>query len=96
MPQNYLNRIKKLWSDLGTGDLIQVSAAMSEEAEAESVIMKLQPQSIAKRRKGIDVSNRERVLAERNLIEQPAGDVKSIAEDMPQPEGKTTAEDGKG
>ncbi len=33
---------KKLWSDLGTGELIQVSAAMSEEAEAESVIMKLQ------------------------------------------------------
>jgi len=33
---------KKLWSDLGTGDLIQVTAAMSEEAEAEGVIMKLQ------------------------------------------------------
>lgn len=33
---------KKLWSELGTGDLIQVSAAMSEEHEAESVIMKLQ------------------------------------------------------
>ncbi|MES2546518.1 MAG: UvrD-helicase domain-containing protein [Pseudomonadota bacterium] len=33
---------KKLWSDLGTGDLIQVSATMSEEHEAESVIMKLQ------------------------------------------------------
>ncbi len=33
---------KKLWSDLGTGDLIQVTAAMSEEAEAKGVIMKLQ------------------------------------------------------
>ncbi len=33
---------KKLWSDLGTGDLIQVTATMSEEHEAESVIMKLQ------------------------------------------------------
>jgi len=33
---------KKLWSDLGTGDLIQVTAAISEEAEAEGVIMKLQ------------------------------------------------------
>jgi ATP-dependent DNA helicase Rep len=32
---------KKLWSDLGTGDLIQVSATQSEEHEAESVIMKL-------------------------------------------------------
>ena len=33
---------KKLWSDLGTGDLIQVTATQSEEHEAESVIMKLQ------------------------------------------------------
>lgn len=33
---------KKLWSDLGTGDMIQVSATMSEEHEAESVVMKLQ------------------------------------------------------
>ncbi|MGB4812007.1 MAG: UvrD-helicase domain-containing protein [Methylophilaceae bacterium] len=33
---------KKLWSDLGTGDLLQVTACMSEEHEAESVVMKLQ------------------------------------------------------
>jgi ATP-dependent DNA helicase Rep len=33
---------KKLWSELGTGDLIQVTACLSEEAEAESVVMKLQ------------------------------------------------------
>lgn len=33
---------KKLWSDLGVGDLVQVTATMSEEHEAESVIMKLQ------------------------------------------------------
>jgi ATP-dependent DNA helicase Rep len=33
---------KKLWSELGTGDLIQVTAAASEEAEAEGVVMKLQ------------------------------------------------------
>ncbi len=32
---------KKLWSELGTGDLIQVSAAKDEEHEAESVVMKL-------------------------------------------------------
>ena len=32
---------KKLWSDLGTGDMIQVTATQSEEHEAESVIMKL-------------------------------------------------------
>jgi ATP-dependent DNA helicase Rep len=40
---------KKLWSDLGIGDLIQVSAAMSEEHEAESVIMKLQAHKFEKR-----------------------------------------------
>lgn len=33
---------KKLWSDLGTGDLIQITACLSEDAEAESVVMKLQ------------------------------------------------------
>lgn len=33
---------KKLWSDLGTGDMLQVTACMSEEREAESVVMKLQ------------------------------------------------------
>ncbi|MEQ1602571.1 MAG: UvrD-helicase domain-containing protein [Methylophilaceae bacterium] len=32
---------KKLWSDLGTGELIQVSSAKDEEHEAESVVMKL-------------------------------------------------------
>jgi len=33
---------KKLWSEHGTGELIQVTAAQSEEHEAESVVMKLQ------------------------------------------------------
>ncbi|HEY8119541.1 MAG TPA: UvrD-helicase domain-containing protein [Methylophilaceae bacterium] len=32
---------KKLWSELGTGDQIQVSAARDEEHEAEAVVMKL-------------------------------------------------------
>lgn len=32
---------KQLWSDLGTGDPIQISAARDEEHEAESVVMKL-------------------------------------------------------
>lgn len=32
---------KKLWSDLGTGDLLQVSAARDENHEAENVITKL-------------------------------------------------------
>ena len=33
---------KKLWSDLGTGDAIQVIAARDEDQEAESVVMRLQ------------------------------------------------------
>jgi ATP-dependent DNA helicase Rep len=33
---------KKLWSDLGTGELIHVTATQSEEHEAETVLMKLQ------------------------------------------------------
>ncbi len=32
---------KKLWSDLGTGDLIQISAALDEIHEAENITMKL-------------------------------------------------------
>ena len=32
---------KKLWSELGLGDVIQVNAARDEEHEAESVVMKL-------------------------------------------------------
>lgn len=32
---------KKLWSELGTGELIQVSAARDEDHEAEAVVMKL-------------------------------------------------------
>ena len=32
---------KKLWSELGTGDVIQVTGARDEEHEAESVVMKL-------------------------------------------------------
>ncbi len=32
---------KQLWSELGTGDLIQITAARDEEHEAESVVMKL-------------------------------------------------------
>src|SRR5690606_2655940 len=32
---------KKLWSELGTGDLIQVNAAKDEHHEAEQVVMKL-------------------------------------------------------
>ena len=45
---------KKLWSELGTGDLIQVSAQQSEESEAESVLMKLQAHKFEHRTKFMD------------------------------------------
>lgn len=45
---------KKLWSELGTGDMIQVSAQQSEEAEAESVLMKLQAHKFEHRTKFLD------------------------------------------
>lgn len=45
---------KKLWSDLGTGDMIQVSAQQSEEAEAISVLMKLQAHKFEHRTKLMD------------------------------------------
>ena len=45
---------KKLWSDLGTGDMIQVSAQQSEEAEAINVLMKLQAHKFEHRTKFLD------------------------------------------
>jgi ATP-dependent DNA helicase Rep len=45
---------KKLWSDLGTGDMIQVSAQQSEESEAESVLMKLQAHKFEHRTRFLD------------------------------------------
>ncbi len=45
---------KKLWSELGTGDMIQVSAQQSEEAEAISVLMKLQAHKFEHRTKFLD------------------------------------------
>ena len=45
---------KKLWSELGTGDMIQVSAQQSEEAEAESVLMKLQAHKFEHRTRFLD------------------------------------------
>ncbi len=45
---------KKLWSELGTGDMIQVSAQQSEESEAESVLMKLQAHKFEHRTRFLD------------------------------------------
>ncbi|MGB2833907.1 MAG: 3'-5' exonuclease, partial [Methylotenera sp.] len=61
---------KKLWSDLGTGDLIQVSAAMSEEAEAESVIMKLQAHKFEHRTKFLDYAILYRGNHQARIFEQ--------------------------
>jgi len=61
---------KKLWSDLGTGDLIQVSAAMSEEAEAESVIMKLQAHKFENRTKFLDYAVLYRGNHQARIFEQ--------------------------
>jgi ATP-dependent DNA helicase Rep len=61
---------KKLWSDLGTGELIQVSAAMSEEAEAESVIMKLQAHKFENRTKFLDYAILYRGNHQARIFEQ--------------------------
>lgn len=61
---------KKLWSDLGTGDLIQVSAAMSEEAEAESVIMKIQAHKFEHRTKFLDYAILYRGNHQARIFEQ--------------------------
>ncbi|MES2012325.1 MAG: UvrD-helicase domain-containing protein [Pseudomonadota bacterium] len=61
---------KKLWSDLGTGDLIQVSAAMSEEAEAESVMMKLQAHKFEHRTKFLDYAILYRGNHQARIFEQ--------------------------
>ncbi len=61
---------KKLWSDLGTGDLIQVSAAQSEEAEAESVIMKLQAHKFEHRTKFLDYAILYRGNHQARIFEQ--------------------------
>lgn len=61
---------KKLWSDLGTGDLIQVTAAMSEEAEAEGVIMKLQAHKFENRTKYKDYAILYRGNHQARIFEQ--------------------------
>lgn len=45
---------KKLWSNLGTGDLIQVSACKDENHEAESVVMKVMAHKFEHRTKYLD------------------------------------------
>lgn len=61
---------KKLWSDLGTGDMIQVSATMSEEHEAESVVMKLQAHKFEHRTQFKDYAILYRGNHQARIIEQ--------------------------
>ncbi len=61
---------KKLWSELGTGDLIQVSATMSEEHEAESVIMKLQAHKFEHRTQFLDYAILYRGNHQARIFEQ--------------------------
>ena len=66
---------KKLWSDLGTGDMIQISAQQSDIAEAESVVMKLQAHKFENRTKYLDYAilyrgNHQARLLEEKLREQ--------------------------
>ena len=61
---------KKLWSELGTGDLIQVSAQQSEEAEAISVLMKLQAHKFEHRTKFLDYAILYRGNHQARIFEQ--------------------------
>jgi ATP-dependent DNA helicase Rep len=61
---------KKLWSDLGTGDLIQVSAARDEEHEAEAVVMKLMAHKFENRTKHMDYAILYRGNYQARVIEQ--------------------------
>jgi len=61
---------KKLWSDLGTGNMIQVSAQQNEESEAESVLMKLQAHKFENRTKFLDYAILYRGNHQARIFEQ--------------------------
>ena len=67
---------KKLWSDLGTGDMIQVSAQASDESEAESVIMKLQAHKFENRTQFLDYAILYRGNHQARLLEEKLRDQK--------------------
>ncbi len=67
---------KKLWSDLGTGDMIQVSAQQSDIAEAESVVMKLQAHKFEHRTKYLDYAILYRGNHQARLLEEKLRDQK--------------------
>ncbi|HYD34070.1 MAG TPA: UvrD-helicase domain-containing protein [Methylophilaceae bacterium] len=61
---------KKLWSELGTGDVIQVSAARDEEHEAESVVMKLMAHKFEHRTRHSDYAILYRGNHQARILEQ--------------------------
>ncbi len=61
---------KKLWSELGTGDLIHVTATHSEEHEAETVTMKLQAHKFEHRTQYKDYAILYRSNHQARIIEQ--------------------------
>ena len=61
---------KKLWSELGTGDLIHVTATQSEEHEAETVVMKLQAHKFEHRTQYKDYAVLYRSNHQARIIEQ--------------------------
>lgn len=67
---------KQLWSEHGTGDLIQVSATKSEEHEAETVVMKLQAHKFEHRTKFEDYAILYRGNHQARIIEKYLRDQK--------------------
>ena len=61
---------KKLWSDLGTGDLIHISPAKDEEHEAEMVVMKLLAHQFEYRTRFADYAILYRGNHQSRLLEQ--------------------------
>ena len=61
---------KKLWSDLGTGDLIHISPAKDEEHEAEMVVMKLLAHQFEHRTRFADYAILYRGNHQSRLLEQ--------------------------
>jgi ATP-dependent DNA helicase Rep len=67
---------KKLWSDLGTGELVHISAQVSDVAEAENVIMKLQAHKFENRTKYLDYAILYRGNHQARLLEEKLRDQK--------------------
>src|SRR5690606_35496840 len=61
---------KKLWSELGTGDLIQVNAAKDEHHEAEQVVMKLMAHKFEHRTRYKDYAILDRGNHQARLFEE--------------------------